>query len=454
MNSGLRILHIDYDKSIYYHKYAYKMSSFLQIMDLPMRRLLVSSALLGIIGIASAESGVNPADNAWVLFSAALVLLMIPGVGLFYGGMVRKKNAISTMIFSFAIMATISLQWIFIGYTLAFGPDVGGVIGGLDHLGLRGVGMEPMEGLSIPSLTFMIFQAMFAIITVSLITGSYVERIKFSSFLVFSLAWATLVYDPIAHWVWGGGFLSSMGALDFAGGIVVHISAGVSALAVAMVIGARRGFGRDPMEPHNIPTTVLGAALLWFGWFGFNAGSALAADGIAANAFVATNTSAAAAATTWMFLSWRDRAPSALGIVTGAVAGLAAITPAAGFVTPIAAVPIGIGAAVVGYYAILFIRGGKKVDDSLDVLACHGIGSTWGVIATGIFASIGDAGLLAGNPTQLLVQTAAVAVVWVYSFAVTFGIAKAVDAVMGLRVGNDEEAVGLDISQHGEGAYS
>jgi len=440
--------------SIFHHKYAYKLSGSLRIMELPIRTLLITTALLGLAGTAAAESDINPADNAWVLFSAALVLLMIPGVGLFYGGMVRKKNAISTMIFSFAIMATISLQWIFIGYTLAFGPDVGGVIGGLDHLGLRGVGMEPMEGLSIPSLTFMIFQAMFAIITVSLITGSYVERIKFSSFLVFSLAWATLVYDPIAHWVWGGGFLSSMGALDFAGGIVVHISAGVSALAVAMVIGARRGFGRDPMEPHNIPTTVLGAALLWFGWFGFNAGSALAADGIAANAFVATNTSAAAAATTWMFLSWRDRAPSALGIVTGAVAGLAAITPAAGFVTPIAAVPIGIGAAVVGYYAILFIRGGKKVDDSLDVLACHGIGSTWGVIATGIFASIGDAGLLAGNPTQLLVQTAAVAVVWVYSFAVTFGIAKAVDAVMGLRVGNDEEAVGLDISQHGEGAYS
>jgi len=430
------------------------MSGFLRIMELPIRTLLVLSALLGLAGTAAAGSEINPADNAWVLFSAALVLLMIPGVGLFYGGMVRKKNAISTMIFSFAIMATISLQWIFVGYTLAFGPDIGGVIGGLDHLGLRGVGMEPMEGLTIPSLTFMIFQAMFAIITVSLITGSYVERIKFSSFLVFSLAWATLVYDPIAHWVWGGGFLSSMGALDFAGGIVVHISAGVSALAIAVVIGPRKGFGRDPMEPHNIPTTVLGAALLWFGWFGFNAGSALAADGIAANAFVATNTSAAAAATTWMLLSWRDRAPSALGIVTGAVAGLAAITPAAGFVTPIAAVPIGIGAAVFGYYAILFIRGGKKVDDSLDVLACHGIGSTWGVIATGIFASIGAAGLLAGNPSQLLVQTAAVAVVWVYSFAVTFGIAKAVDAAMGLRVGNDEEAVGLDISQHGEGAYS
>jgi len=422
-------------------------------MNLPLRAIFLLAALFGIVGNVAAESEINSADNAWVLFSAALVLLMIPGVGLFYGGMVRKKNAISTIIFSFAIMGTISLQWILIGYTLAFGTDIGGVIGGLDHLGLRGVGMEAMEGLTIPSLTFMIFQAMFAVITVSLITGSYVERIKFSSFIVFSLAWATLVYDPIAHWVWGGGFLSAMGALDFAGGIVVHISAGVSALAIAMVIGPRRGFGRDPMEPHNIPTTVLGAALLWFGWFGFNAGSALAADGIAANAFVATNTSAAAAATTWMFLSWRDRAPSALGIVTGAVAGLAAITPAAGFVTPIAAVPIGVGAAVVGYYAILFIRGGRRVDDSLDVLACHGIGSTWGVVATGIFASIGASGLLAGNPSQLFVQTAAVVIVWVYSFVATFVIAKAVDAAMGLRVGNDEEAVGLDISQHGEGAY-
>ena len=422
-------------------------------MNLPLRAIFLLAALFGIVGNVAAESEINSADNAWVLFSAALVLLMIPGVGLFYGGMVRKKNAISTIIFSFAIMGTISLQWILVGYTLAFGTDIGGVIGGLDHLGLRGVGMEAMEGLTIPSLTFMIFQAMFAVITVSLITGSYVERIKFSSFLVFSLAWATLVYDPIAHWVWGGGFLSAMGALDFAGGIVVHISAGVSALAIAMVIGPRRGFGRDPMEPHNIPTTVLGAALLWFGWFGFNAGSALAADGIAANAFVATNTSAAAAATTWMFLSWRDRAPSALGIVTGAVAGLAAITPAAGFVTPIAAVPIGVGAAVVGYYAILFIRGGRRVDDSLDVLACHGIGSTWGVLATGIFASIGASGLLAGNPSQLFVQTVAVIIVWVYSFVATFGIAKAVDAAMGLRVGNDEEAVGLDISQHGEGAY-
>lgn len=410
--------------------------------------------LISLIGPGAAQgSQINGADNAWVLISAALVLLMIPGVGFFYGGMVRKKNAISTIILSFAIMGIISLQWILFGYTLAFGEDIGGLIGGLEHLGLNGVGMDLKEGLTIPALTFMIFQAMFAIITVSLITGSYVERIKFSSFLVFSIAWATLVYDPIAHWVWGGGWLSQMGALDFAGGIVVHISAGVSALAIAWVIGARKGFGTDPMEPHNIPTTVMGAALLWFGWFGFNAGSALAANGIAANAFVTTNTSAAAAATTWMLLSWRHRAPSALGMVTGAVAGLAAVTPAAGFVTPLAAIPIGIVAAIVGYYAIIIVRGSKSVDDSLDVLACHGIGSTWGVLATGIFASIGSAGLLAGNPHQLLVQAVAVAVTWSYSFAMTYGLARAVDAFMGLRVKDEEEAVGLDISQHGEGAY-
>ncbi|NMB84831.1 MAG: putative ammonium transporter [Methanosaeta sp. PtaB.Bin018] len=419
-----------------------------------MRAICSLLSLAMLIGEASADDGpINAADNAWVLISAALVLIMIPGVGLFYGGMVRKKNAISTIIFSFAIMGIISLQWILYGYTLAFGKDISGLIGSLDFLGLDGVGMGVKEGLTIPALTFMIFQAMFAIITVSLITGSYVERIKFSSFLVFSLVWATLVYDPIAHWVWGGGWLQQLGALDFAGGIVVHISAGVSALAIAMVIGARKGFGTDPMEPHNIPTTVIGAALLWFGWFGFNAGSALAANGLAANAFVTTNTSAAAAATTWMLLSWRQRAPSALGIVTGAVAGLAAITPAAGFVTPLAAVPIGVVAAFAGYYAILLVRGSKKVDDSLDVLACHGIGSTWGVLATGIFASIGAAGLLAGNYHQVVVQLIAIAVTWVYSFVVTLGIAKAIDSVMGLRVRDEEEAVGLDISQHGEGAY-
>ncbi|HOT06793.1 MAG: putative ammonium transporter [Methanosaeta sp. PtaB.Bin039] len=421
-----------------------------------MRTYLVMMLLAGILTWLSpaCAAEMNPADNAWVLISSALVLLMIPGVGLFYGGMVRRKNAISTIILSFAIMGVITLQWLLFGYTLAFGEDVKGLIGGLEHLALAGIGMDLQPGTTIPSMTFMIFQSMFAVITVSLITGSYVERIKFSSFLVFSLAWATLVYDPIAHWVWGGGWLMQIGVLDFAGGVVVHISAGVSALAVALVIGMRKGYGTDPMEPHNIPTTVIGASLLWFGWFGFNAGSALAANAVAANAFVATHISAAAAATTWMLLSWRDRAPSALGIVTGAVAGLAAITPAAGYVTPLAAIPIGVVASVVGYYSILYIRGSHRVDDSLDVLACHGMGSTWGVLATGIFATIGASGLISGNPSQIVSQIIAIGATWAYSFTVTYGIARVIDATMGLRVRDEEEAVGLDISQHGEGAYA
>ncbi len=414
--------------------------------------MLLAGILTWLSPACAAE--MNPADNAWVLISSALVLLMIPGVGLFYGGMVRRKNAISTIILSFAIMGVITLQWLLFGYTLAFGEDVKGLIGGLEHLALAGIGMDLQPGTTIPSMTFMIFQSMFAVITVSLITGSYVERIKFSSFLVFSLAWATLVYDPIAHWVWGGGWLMQIGVLDFAGGVVVHISAGVSALAVALVIGMRKGYGTDPMEPHNIPTTVIGASLLWFGWFGFNAGSALAANAVAANAFVATHISAAAAATTWMLLSWRDRAPSALGIVTGAVAGLAAITPAAGYVTPLAAIPIGVVASVVGYYSILYIRGSHRVDDSLDVLACHGMGSTWGVLATGIFATIGASGLISGNPSQIVSQIIAIGATWAYSFTVTYGIARVIDATMGLRVRDEEEAVGLDISQHGEGAYA
>jgi Amt family ammonium transporter len=409
--------------------------------------------LLTLISTASAQE-TNLANNAWVLISSALVLLMIPGVGLFYGGMVRKKNVVSTLIFSFAVMGIISIQWLILGYTLVFGQDIAGIIGSLDYLGLEGVGLDPKEGLTIPALTFMIFQSMFAVITVALITGSFVERIKFSSFLIFSLAWATLVYDPIAHWVWGGGWLAQLGVLDFAGGIVVHISAGVSALAVALVIGARKGYGGDPMEPHNIPTTVLGAALLWFGWFGFNAGSALAANGIATNAFVATNTAGAAAATTWMLLSWRHKAPSALGIVTGAVAGLAAVTPAAGYITPAAAILIGVVASIACYYAILFIRGSKRVDDSLDVLACHGVGGAWGTLATGIFASIGAFGLITGNVQQLVLQAIAVIATGAYAFAITFGISRIIDAFIGLRVKDHEEAVGLDLSQHGEEAYS
>jgi Amt family ammonium transporter len=419
-----------------------------------LKRFWFALLLFALVGTASAEeaSAISGSDNAWVLISTALVVIRIPGVGFIYGGMVRSKNAISTIMMSFTILALISLQWVLWGYSLAFGPDIGGFIGSLEYAGLNGVGMEVMAGLTIPALTFMIFQAMFAVITVALITGGFVERIKFSSFVIFSLVWATLVYDPIAHWVWGGGWLGSLGALDFAGGTVVHISSGISAMAVALVIGARKGFRKIPMEPHNISMTVLGAVLLWFGWFGFNAGSALAADGLAANAFVTTNTAAAAAALTWMLVSWKHRKPSALGIATGAVAGLVAITPAAGFVTPMAAIPIGIGAGIFCYYALLFRM--NRVDESLDVWAVHCIGGTWGAIATGIFASIGATGLLYGNPSQLGIQVMAVGATWIYAFVVTYIIAKVIDATMGLRVEEAEEDVGLDISQHAERAYS
>ncbi len=404
---------------------------------------------------------IDTGDTAWVLASTALVMLMIPAVGLFYGGMVRKKNALSTIMFSFAILAMISVQWVLFGYSLAFGPDVAGLIGNLNWVGLNGVGATPNGdyAATIPSIAFMMFQAMFAIITVVLITGAFVERMKFSAFLVFSFLWATLVYDPIAHWVWGtGGWLRSMGALDFAGGMVVHVSAGVSAVAIAFVIGARKGFGKHVIEPHNIPLTVLGAILLWFGWFGFNAGSAVASGGLAANALAVTNSGGAAAALTWMLLSWYHKKPSVLGTATGGVVGLAAVTPASGFITPLAALAIGAIAAVLSYYAMLF-RMRRNIDESLDVWACHGIGGAWGVIATGIFATTlvnpaGANGLLYGNGGLLVTQVIAVAVVWIYAFVVTLILAKVIDAAMGLRVSEEEEAVGLDVSQHAEKAYA
>jgi len=418
--------------------------------------LLISSGA----AYAAEAAGIDKADTAWVLASAALVMIMIPGVGMFYGGMVRKKNALSTMILSFAILALISVQWVLFGYSLAFGPDVGGVIGNLQWAGLTGVGQEPSAeyAATVPALAFMIFQAMFAIIAVALITGAFVERIKFSAFLIFSLLWATLVYDPIAHWVWGaGGWLRNMGVLDFAGGAVVHISAGASALAVAMVIGARKGFGKHSMEPHSIPITVLGASLLWFGWFGFNAGSAVTSGGLAASAFVVTNTAGGVAALTWLLLSWYYKKPSGLGIATGAVVGLAAVTPASGFVTPLAAVVIGVIAAVVSYYAMLF-RMRRNIDESLDVWACHGIGGAWGIIAAGIFATTlvnpAGSGFVDGNAGQIVIQIIAVVVTSVYAFVVTFVLAKIIDATTGLRVRDDEEAVGLDLSQHAEKAYS
>jgi len=404
---------------------------------------------------------VNTGDTAWVLASSALVMLMTPGLALFYGGMVRRKNALGTVMQSFIIIGLISVQWVLWGYTLAFGPDWHGIIGRLDWLGLSGVGLEPNAAYAptIPHQAFMVFQAMFAIITPALITGAFAERMKFGTLLVFILAWATLVYDPIAHWVWGdGGWLKNLGALDFAGGTVVHISSGVAALAAALVLGRRLGYGREPMEPHNIPFVLLGAGLLWFGWFGFNAGSAVAAGGLATSAFVATNTSAGMAAIAWMFMSWSfEGHPSALGAASGAVVGLAAITPASGFVTPLAAIIIGAGAGVFCFLAVRF-RSKVNVDDSLDVWACHGVGSTWGVLATGLFATVavnsaGANGLFYGNPHQFLTQLLAVAVVWAYSFIATWVILKILSATMGLRLKAGEEIAGLDLSQHGEEAY-
>jgi Amt family ammonium transporter len=403
---------------------------------------------------------VNSGDTAWILMSSALVMLMTPGLALFYGGMVRRKNALSTIMMSFAILGLVGIIWVLYGYSLSFGSGRG-LIGGLEWLGLRGVGQDPSAtyATTVPHLAFMIYQAMFAIITVALWTGAVVERMKFSALMVFAVLWFTLVYAPVAHWVWAAdGWLFKLGALDFAGGTVVHINAGVSALALAMVLGPRKGYKKEAMEPHNIGMVVLGAALLWFGWFGFNAGSALTAGGLASNAFVATNTSAAAAALTWMALSWFHRRPSLLGTATGGVVGLVAITPAAGFVQPWAGIPIGAIAAMLSYYVMLFRAKRMGVDESLDVWACHGIGGTWGAIATGIFAvaavnPAGANGLIAGGFGLLGRQLLSVGVVSLFSFGMSWLLASAVKAVMGLRVNEVEERVGLDISQHGERAY-
>ena len=406
---------------------------------------------------------IDSGDTAWVLVSTALVLLMTaPGLALFYGGMVRQKNALGTLMQSFIILALISVQWVLWGYSLAFGPDKGGIIGGLEWVGLSGVGPTPNAeyAATIPHTAFMLFQMMFAVITPALITGAFAERKKFSTFLVFILVWATVVYDPLAHWVWGvGGWLRNLGALDFAGGTVVHISSGISALAAALIIGKRRGYGHQPMPPHNLPFTVMGASLLWFGWFGFNAGSALAANGLAAHAFMTTNTATAAAALGWMFTEWSSRGkPTVLGAASGAVAGLVAITPAAGFVTPMAAIIIG---AVAGFicYSACNLKSRLGYDDSLDVVGVHGVGGTWGALATGVFATklVNDAGgdgLLYGNPKQLGIQFLAVLVTWVLGFVMTTVILKVLDGVMGLRVTDEEEAAGLDLSQHSETAYT
>jgi len=402
---------------------------------------------------------INAGDTAWVLISTALVILMTPALAFFYGGMVRKKNILSTLMLSVVTLCLISLQWVVYGYSLAFGTDHGGLIGGLNWLGLRGIApIFPAYAPTIPHMAFIFFQLAFAVITPALITGAFVERIGFSGFLVFTLLWSTIVYLPVAHWVWGiGGWLRNLGALDFAGGAVVHITAGVSALAVALVIGKRKGYGKAPMEPSNIPLTVLGAFLLWFGWFGFNGGSALSAGTLAASTILVTNTAGAAAGLTWMLISWVHKRPSVLGLATGAIVGLAAVTPASGYINPLSAMVIGSVAAILSYYVIIF-RMRIKLDESLDVFACHGIGGMWGVLATGLFAEkainpAGANGLFFGNPSQLGIQALTVVVVVAFSFLVSYILAKVVDAMFKMRVDENEEEVGLDISQHGETVY-
>ena len=402
---------------------------------------------------------ISAGDTAWLLASAALVMLMTPALGFFYGGLVRRKNVLATIMHSFFILALISVQWVLWGYTLAFGPDHGGLIGRLDWLALRGVGQDPGPyAPTVPHEAYMVFQMMFAVITPALITGAFAERKRFKAFVVFTLLWATFVYDPVAHWVWGGGWLGQLGALDFAGGTVVHITSGVSALVAALVLGRRVGYGRDALEPHDATMTVLGASLLWFGWFGFNAGSAITAGGLAANAFVVTNTAAAMAALTWMTVSWLHKgAPSVLGAAAGAVAGLVAITPASGYVDVSASILIGLGAGVFCYTAIQLTKR-LKVDDALDVFGVHGIGGAWGALATGIFATVAinsgaKDGLVYGNPGQLGIQAIAVAASILYSAVMTFVILKLIDVFVGLRVPENEEVLGLDASQHREAAY-
>jgi len=409
----------------------------------------------------AAPPKVDKGDNAWMLTSSALVLMMtIPGLFLFYGGLVRSKNVLGTIMHSFIMVGVITIQWVLWGYSVAFGPDVGGLFGSLAWVGLNGVGAEPNAdyAATIPHQTFMIYQMMFAIITPALITGAFAERIKFSTFLVFIILWATFVYDPLAHWVWGvKGWLREMGALDFAGGTVVHISSGASALVAAIMFGRRIGYGQEAMPPHNLPFSVIGAGLLWVGWFGFNAGSALAADGLATSAFVATHIATAAAALAWLAMDWMRGKPTMLGAASGAVAGLVAITPGAGFVGPMSALIIGaVGGVLCSIACSLKPKFGY--DDSLDVVGVHGVGGSWGALATGLFASkainaAGNDGLFFGNPGQLWIQFITVVVTIVFAMVATAIILSILKSIMGLRVSDEEERMGLDLTQHNERAY-
>jgi Amt family ammonium transporter len=413
--------------------------------------------------VAAIGEVIDKGDTAWVLASTALVMLMTPGLAFFYGGLVRKKNVLSILMQCFSVLCLISVQWVVFGYSLSFGPDHGGVVGGLDWAMLRGVGLEPNTAYApgVPHQAFMIFQAMFAVITPALILGAFAERMKFGAFCFFSVLWAALVYDPIAHWVWGvGGFLRNWGALDFAGGIVVHVNAGMAALAASLILGPRLGYPDKISPPHNLPFAVLGAGLLWFGWFGFNAGSALSSGSLATGAFVATHVAGATAGVAWAVLdAVFNRKPTVLGTITGAVAGLAAVTPASGYVDVNGALAIGVGAAIFPYLAVAFLKNRFGYDDSLDAFGVHGIGGIWGTLATGLFASkvinpAGADGLIHGGVKLLGIQLGTIALTAVYSFVVSWVLLKIIDVLIGLRVTEHDERVGLDLTQHREAGYT
>jgi Amt family ammonium transporter len=414
--------------------------------------------------VVETAAKIDTGDTAWVLISAAMVMLMtIPGLALFYGGLARKKNILSTIMYSFFAMVLISLQWSILGYSLAFGPDVGHIIGNLDWAGLKGVGMVPNPdyAATIPHQAFMIFQMMFAVITPALISGAFAERMRFPAFMAFILLWATFVYDPMAHWVWGvDGWLRNLGALDFAGGTVVHILSGVSGLVACLVLGKRKGLGSEPMIPHNLPFTVIGAALLWFGWVGFNAGSALSASGLAASAFVVTQLATAGAALSWVVAEWIHRGkPTTLGAASGAVAGLVAITPACGFVEPMPAIVIGLVAGMICYAAVAVLKAKLRYDDALDAFGVHGIGGTWGAIATGLFATtsvneLGADGLFYGSSALLGKQFIAIGVSWAMAIVGTYVILKVISVFTRLSATDEEQDTGLDFTQHGEDAYT
>ncbi len=424
--------------------------------------LITLFLLIPATSFAGVGGEINKGDTVFLLVSSALVLLMTPGLALFYGGMVRSKNILSTVMHSFILMGAVTIVWILFGYSIAFGPDIGGVVGGLQMVGLKGVGTapDPNYASTVPALAFMTFQMMFAIITPALISGAVAERIKFSSYMVFTILWVIIVYCPLAHWVWGkGGWLGGMGALDFAGGTVVHISSGISALAAAIVLGKRKGFKTEILAPHNLPLTLLGTGLLWFGWFGFNAGSALEAGGVATIAFLTTHVASAAGAISWSMVEWIKRGkPTALGAASGAVAGLVGITPGAGFVSPMASMIIGAGAGVICFFGVT-LKMRFNIDDALDVVGIHGVGGTFGALATGVFASSainagGANGLLHGNPKQFLIQAVGVVATIIFAFVTSYVLLKVIDATMGLRVETDDEIMGLDLSQHGESGYS